>query len=73
MPNTGEPNIGNNIQWTKGDDEMSVLTKSGRTKRVRGGVDGHDVSAKDINELRHVIEGLANHSHSYQDNVGGGC
>ena len=43
------------------------------TAIIEGIPAGLKLSAKDINELRHVIEGLANHSHSYQDNVGGGC
>ena len=28
MPNTGEPNIGNNIQWTNGDDQTTQILRS---------------------------------------------
>lgn len=68
MPNTDEPNIGNNIVWPTGIEETSPLTASGQTKRV---TTEQDISMRDINSLRSIIEALANHSHSYSDAVGG--
>ena len=70
MPFTDRPDVGNNIVWPTGVDETSFLVASGTTKRVNTDM---DISARDINSLRHAIEAISNHVHEYSDAVGGGC
>lgn len=68
MSNTDVPSTGNNIVWPTGTNETVLHVAAGQSKRVST---DNQVSARDINSIRSVIESLAVHTHEYTDAVGG--
>lgn len=70
MPETSSPSGFTPPQWTNGSGQEALPYGNGTARRV---TTDDDISIRDINDIRRVVEGLMIHTHSYTDNVGGGC
>lgn len=69
MPETGTPTGFSIPQWTNGSGTEAMPFGNGVARRV---TTDDDISIRDINDMRRVIEALMIHSHGYTDNIGGG-
>lgn len=70
MSETNPPTGFSVPQWTNGSGQEALPFGNGVSRRV---TIEDDISVRDINDMRRVIEALMIHTHTYQDNVGGGC
>lgn len=70
MPETSSPTGFSVPQWTNGSGQEALPFGNGVSRRV---TTDDDISVRDINDIRRVIEALMIHTHSHQDVVGGGC
>lgn len=69
MPETSTPSGFSVPQWTSGSTQEALPFGSGTARRV---TTEDDISVRDINDLRRVVETLMIHTHYHQDAVGGG-